>query len=130
MVLKAREKYGLEKVIADNYRTDIVRRAFEDAGIKLEVLRNPKAIHGLLAPRIDTMFAKHNVIYGDNPLMRWFTNNVAVKSSRMEIKSISKDEVRRKTDGFMAFVHALYRADDIVDKDMSKALDALMSIDF
>ncbi|HDI6742886.1 TPA: terminase large subunit, partial [Staphylococcus aureus] len=52
--LKAREKYGLEKVIADNYRTDIVRRAFEDAGIKLEVLRNPKAIHGLLAPRIDT----------------------------------------------------------------------------
>ncbi len=35
--LKAREKYGLEKVIADNYRTDIVRRAFEDAGIKLEV---------------------------------------------------------------------------------------------
>lgn len=30
----------------------------------------------------------------------------------------------------MAFVHALYRADDIVDKDMSKALDALMSIDF
>ena len=41
--LKAREKYGLEKVIADNYRTDIVRRAFEDAGIKLEVLRNPKS---------------------------------------------------------------------------------------
>ncbi|EKS0102244.1 TPA: terminase, partial [Staphylococcus aureus] len=43
---------------------------------------------------------------------------------------IKKDENRRKTDGFMAFVHALYRADDIVDKDMSKALDALMSIDF
>ncbi|MBK3970428.1 terminase TerL endonuclease subunit, partial [Staphylococcus aureus] len=129
--LKAREKYGLEKVIADNYRTDIVRRAFEDAGIKLEVLRNPKAIHGLLAPRIDTMFAKHNVIYGDNPLMRWFTNNVAVKIKPDGNKEyIKKDEVRRKTDGFMAFVHALYRADDIVDKDMSKALDALMSIDF
>lgn len=129
--LKAREKYGLEKVIADNYRTDIVRRAFEDAGIKLEVLRNPKAIHGLLAPRIDTMFAKHNVIYGDNPLMRWFTNNVAVKVKPDGNKEyIKKDENRRKTDGFMAFVHALYRADDIVDKDMSKALDALMSIDF
>lgn len=108
-----------------------VRRAFEDAGIKLEVLRNPKAIHGLLAPRIDTMFAKHNVIYGDNPLMRWFTNNVAVKVKPDGNKEyIKKDENRRKTDGFMAFVHALYRADDIVDKDMSKALDALMSIDF
>ncbi len=34
-----------------------------------------------------------------------------------------------KTDGFMAFVHVL-TADDIVDKDMSKVLDALMSIDF
>lgn len=98
MVLKAREKYGLEKVIADNYRTDIVRRAFEDAGIKLEVLRNPKAIHGLLAPRIDTMFAKHNVIYGDNPLMRWFTNNVAVKikpdGNKEYIKKMKSDVKR------------------------------------
>lgn len=121
-----REKYGLEKVIADNYRTDIVRKAFKDAGIELEVIRNPKAIHGLLAPRIDTAFAKHNVIYGDNALMRWFTNNVAVKITPSGNKEyIKKDEVRRKTDGFMAFVHALYRADDIVDINLEEAFDLI-----
>ncbi|UBH21575.1 terminase large subunit [Macrococcus armenti] len=121
-----REKYGLEKVIADNYRTDIVRKAFKDAGIELEVIRNPKAIHGLLAPRIDTAFAKHNVIYGDNALMRWFTNNVAVKITPNGNKEyIKKDEVRRKTDGFMAFVHALYRADDIVDINLEEAFDLI-----
>lgn len=121
-----REKYGLEKVIADNYRTDIVRKAFKDAGIELEVIRNSKAIHGLLAPRIDTAFAKHNVIYGDNALMRWFTNNVAVKITPNGNKEyIKKDEVRRKTDGFMAFVHALYRADDIVDINLEETFDLI-----
>lgn len=121
-----REKYGLEKVIADNYRTDIVRKAFKDAGIELEVIRNAKAIHGLLAPRIDTAFAKHNVIYGDNALMRWFTNNVAVKITPNGNKEyIKKDEVRRKTDGFMAFVHALYRADDIVDINLEETFDLI-----
>lgn len=129
--VKAREKYGLEKVVADNYRTDIVRRAFDEVGIPLEVIRNPKAIHGLLAPRIDTMFAKHNVIYGDNPLMRWFTNNVAVKIKPDGNKEyVKKDEVRRKTDGFMAFVHALYRADEIVNVDLDDSLDFLNSFNF
>ena len=58
-----------------------------------------------------------------------YLHHVSIQCLR-NITYIKKDENRRKTDGFMAFVHALYRADDIVDKDMSKALDALMSIDF
>ncbi len=77
------------------------------------------------------MFAKHNVIYGDDTFDALVSDHVAVKVKPDGNKEyIKKDENRRKTDGFMAFVHALYRADDIVDKDMSKALDALMSIDF
>lgn len=111
-------KYNLTKVISDNFRTDIVRRPFENAGIPLEVIKNPTAIHGLLAPRIDTMFAKKQIVFGDNPLMRWFTNNVAVKMQPDGSKKyIKKDEVRRKTDGFHAMLHALYRADEILEYD-------------
>ena len=55
--IQQQSRYNLTKVISDNFRTDIVRRPFE-AGIPLEVIKNPTAIHGLLAPRIDTMFAK------------------------------------------------------------------------
>lgn len=110
--------YNLTKVVSDNFRTDIVRRPFEDAGIPLEVIKNPTAIHGLLAPRIDTMFAKKQIVFGDNPLMRWFTNNVAVKMQPDGSKKyIKKDEVRRKTDGFHAMLHALYRADEILEYD-------------
>lgn len=112
------EKYNLVKVISDNFRTDIVRRPFEDAGIPLEVIKNPTAIHGLLAPRIDTMFAKRQLTFGNNPLMRWFTNNVAVTMQPDGSKKyIKKDEIRRKTDGFHAMLHALYRADEILEYD-------------
>ncbi|MDW4486455.1 terminase large subunit [Staphylococcus saprophyticus] len=114
--IQQQQKYNLTKVISDNFRTDIVRRPFEDAGIPLEVIKNPTAIHGLLAPRIDTMFAKKQITFGDNPLMRWFTNNVAVKMQPDGSKKyIKKDEVRRKTDGFHAMLHALYRADEILE---------------
>lgn len=116
--IQQQQKYNLTKVISDNFRTDIVRRPFEDAGIPLEVIKNPTAIHGLLAPRIDTMFAKKQITFGYNPLMRWFTNNVAVKMQPDGSKKyIKKDEVRRKTDGFHAMLHALYRADEILEYD-------------
>lgn len=120
------QKYNLVKVISDNFRTDIVRRPFEDEGIPLEVIKNPTAIHGLLAPRIDTMFAKKQLTFGDNPLMRWFTNNVAVTMQPDGSKKyIKKDEVRRKTDGFHAMLHALYRADEILEYDQPFIMDAI-----
>ena len=125
------ERYELTKVIADNFRTDIVRHAFEAAGIELEVLRNPKSLHGLLAPRIDTMFAKKQIVFGENPLMRWFTNNVAVKMMPDGSKQyIKKDEIYRKTDGFHAMLHALYRADDLLEADIGGSLDFLNAINF
>lgn len=126
-----RQIYGLEKVIADNYRIDLIRRALEEYGIDYEVIRSPRAIHGLLAPRIETMFANQNIIYDDNPLMRWYTNNVAVKIKPDGNKEyIKKDEIRRKTDGFHAMLHALYRADDLLEIDVGDSLDFLNAIDF
>ena len=128
---KMRETYGLEKVIADNFRMDLLRPLFEEYGIEIEVIRNPRAIQSLLAPRIETMFANHNVIFDDNPMMRWYTNNVAVKIKPDGNKEyIKKDEIRRKTDGFQAFVHALYRADDLLEADVGSSLDFLNAIDF
>lgn len=126
-----RQIYGLEKVIVDNYRIDLIRRAFEEYGIDYEVIRSPRSIHGLLAPRIETMFANHNIIYDNNPLMRWYTNNVAVKIKPDGNKEfVKKDEVRRKTDGFHAMLHALYRADDLLEADIGGSLDFLNAINF
>lgn len=113
--IKMREDYGLTKIVADTFRLDLVKTALEAEGFELEFIRNPKAIHSLLAPRVETMFSKHQIIFGQNPLMRWYTNNVFVHIKKDGNKEyLKKDEFRRKTDGFQAFIHALFKADEIL----------------
>ncbi|MBC1230543.1 terminase large subunit [Listeria booriae] len=129
--VEMRKQYGVNKIIADNYKMDILRPLFEAEGFEIEIIRNPRAIHGLLAPRIESAFANHQIIFDNNPLMRWYTNNVLVRIKKDGNKEyLKKDEVRRKTDGFQSFVHAMYRADEIINVDYSEALDFLNAIDF
>lgn len=121
-----REQYGLTTIVADSFRLDLVRTALEAEGFELEFIRNPKAIHSLLAPKVETAFAKENVIYGDNPLMRWYTNNVYVhikKDGNREY--LKKDEFTRKTDGFQAFIHALWKADELLEEEADFFLDEI-----
>jgi phage terminase large subunit-like protein len=117
--VRMRESYGLTKIVADTFRLDLVKAALEAEGFEIEYIRNPKAIHSLLAPRVETIFAKHNLIFGDNPLMRWYTNNVFVKTKPDGNKEyLKKDEFKRKTDGFQAFIHALFKADEYLEEDV------------
>nr|WP_263313622.1 terminase TerL endonuclease subunit [Mammaliicoccus sp. Marseille-Q6498] len=123
--VEMREQYNLTVICADMYRLDIVKKALENEGFEFIYVRNPKSIQSILAPRVETLFSQHRLIYGDNPLMRWYTNNVLVTVKKDGNKIYEKkDEVRRKTDGFQAFIHALwvadtYLADDEDDFDMS-----------
>jgi phage terminase large subunit-like protein len=113
--VEMREHYVIKKIIADNFRMEILKPLFEEKGFIVEVIKNPRAIHSLLAPRIETAFANHKIIFGENPLMRWYTNNVLVTIDKRGNKEYQKKEpVKRKTDGFQAFVHGMYRADEIV----------------
>jgi phage terminase large subunit-like protein len=111
-----REKYGVEKIVADNYKLDILRPLLEAEGFEVEGIRRPSSIHPLLAPRVEDGFANRKFIFGDNPLMRWYTNNVYVKETQVGKQFLKKEEVKRKTDGFQAFVHALYRANELEDE--------------
>lgn len=115
--VKMRERYGLTRIVADTFRLDLVKTALEDEGFEIIYIRNPNAAHSKLAPRVETMFAQQHIIFGENPLMRWYTNNVYVhikKDGNKEYKK--KDEYRRKTDGFQAFIHALWEADNILEE--------------
>lgn len=120
--VKMRESYGLTTIVADTFRLDLVKQALEDEGFEIMYVRT-KGIEALLAPRVETIFAEKRVIYGDNPLMRWYTNNVKVITDKKGNRTYGKkDEIRRKTDGFQAFIHALYR-DDLIDEEMDFFLD-------
>jgi len=130
-LVTAREHYEIKSVVADNFRLDLLRKPLEDVDFVVEMIRNPRAIHSLLAPRIETAFAKREIVFGDNPLMRWYTNNVLVKTDKHGNKTYEKKEpIRRKTDGFQAFVHAMYRADEISEMSFDDSLDLLGSLNF
>jgi phage terminase large subunit-like protein len=110
---------------------DLLRPLFEANGLDYEIVRNPRAIHSLLAPRIEDAFANKKIIWGKNPLMNWYVGNTAVKIKNDGNKEyIKKDEHRRKTDGFQAFIHAMYRADEIDEMDISSSLDLMDSLVF
>ncbi|MBO1005617.1 terminase large subunit domain-containing protein [Pseudogracilibacillus auburnensis] len=128
--IEMREKYGVEKIIADNYKLDILRPLLENEGFEVEAIRRPTSIHPLLAPRVEDGFANNKFIFEDNPLMRWYTNNVYVKETKDGKQFLKKEEVKRKTDGFQAFIHALYRANDLEDDSVEDVLDFLDSFEF
>lgn len=115
--VKMRELYGLTTIVADTFRLDLVKTALEAEGFEIMYVRT-KGIEALLAPRVETIFAEKRVVFGDNPLMRWYTWNVKVLTDAKGNRTYGKkDEIRRKTDGFQAFIHALYR-DDLIDEEM------------
>ena len=115
---------SLKTIVADTYRLDLVKSALEAEGFEIMYIRT-KGIESLLAPRIETMFAERKVTFGDNPLMRWYTNNVTVTMDKKGNKTYGKkDENRRKTDGFHAFIHALYR-DDLIEEEVDFMLSGI-----
>lgn len=129
--IEQRNKYNIKKIVMDNFRAELLRKYFEDVGFEVEVIRNPRAISALLAPRIEDGFANNRFIWSDDPMMRWYTNNVEVKIDKTGNRSYEKKEQhRRKTDGFMAFLYSLYRADEISDIDISEELDLLTGLNF
>ena len=73
------------------------------------------------SPVIESLFATGNIAWGDVPLMRWAANNT--KRVRMKTEGASGnfkyDKIEpksRKTDPFMAFVHAM-----VIDDELSEA---------
>ena len=129
--LEAREKYGVRVIVMDNYKADILAPLLEKEGFEVVRLRRPSSLHPMLAPRVEDGFANHKFIFGDNPLMRWFTNNVFVKETKDGKQFLKKEEVKRKTDGFQAFIHALYKATELDDQvDYEEAFDLLDELNF
>lgn len=126
-----RMKYSIKKIIGDNYRMEMLKPMLEAVGFEVEVIRKPEAIHGLLAPRVEMYFSKGMFVWGDNPLMRWYTNNVLVSIKKDGNKVYGKKEpIRRKTDGFQALVCGLYRIEELTEMDISDSLDMLEALNF
>lgn len=128
---KRDEGWNIIKIVADNFKMDILRKPLEDAGFVVEVIRNPDAASALLSPRIELAFDEERIIWGDNPIMRWNCNNTLVVIDKRGNKLYrKKEETKRKTDGFMMFLYSIWAARDLNDYDSNSAMDMLDSFDF
>src|SRR5699024_10241633 len=87
--VKMREHYGLTNIDDDSFRMDLVKSALEAEGTDIMYVRS-KGIESFLAARIETILSEKKVRFGDNPLQRWYTNNVNVTIDRKGNKTCGK----------------------------------------
>lgn len=108
--------YVIKKVVADRYRYAALKEAFEAEGMELEGIPTGYITHNKLHPLITQLFADRQLIFGDDKLMRWYCNNVYVDTDKKGNKSYLKIEpIKRKTDGFFAFLHAMSKDEELVE---------------
>lgn len=114
----------IEYVALDYYRIDLMKKALLDVlgfdtslkGKEQRVWQVRPSDQMRVQPIIDAAFANHKIAWGDNPVMRWCTNNtklVPAPNDNHKYGKIAKHS--RKTDAFMALVAAFAVADKIPD---------------
>jgi len=130
-LIEQRKRYQIEIVCADGFRMDLLKPLLEKEGFEHEFIRNPAGVQAKVAPIIEDGFANKRFIFGDDPMMRWYVNNTYIKEDKAGNRTfLKKEPVRRKTDGFHAFIAGLYKRDRINEFDVGTALEAMNSINF
>lgn len=111
--LEKAKKYRIKIIASDRFRYQFLKEVFDKYALPFKQIPSGSFTDSKLAPLVDSMFINNTIIYGNNFLMRWFTNNVYVKMDGKGNKTYEKIEPEtRKTDGFMALIHALALEND------------------
>ena len=117
--LKQAEQYTIINIAADLHRASYLKQEFEEVGLPLEIVRSGPVTHSKLSPLVESIFAEEKLIWGDNPVMNWYTNNTYQKiDSKGNISYHKIEPELRKTDGFFALIHAL-----VLDDQLQEAVE-------
>ncbi|MEG1426814.1 MAG: terminase large subunit [Oscillospiraceae bacterium] len=115
------EKYNVTVLGLDNFRYALLRKALNDGGFDTEkggrnnILLTKRVTQMRYVPVIASAFNTHKVLWGNNPLMNWYTQNTCVITERGNQYYGKKEEKSRKTDGFMALVSAVCASENLQD---------------
>jgi len=114
--------YNITDLAIDQFRYALLSYSLEKIGFYAkQPKKNIKLVRPsdqqLIEPVINSMFLNRQIIWGDNPLMRWYTGNTKKVTSAHSNFSYEKIEPKsRKTDGFMALVGAMTLEAGLVSK--------------
>ena len=114
------QHYNLVRVGVDNFRLALLAKGLQEIGIDTKDKEVCKIIRPSdvmkIVPVIDSLFNNEELVYGDNPLLRWCTNNTMLVDKGKGNFEYGKIDYRaRKTDAFMATVHAIIASQDYLD---------------
>lgn len=116
-IAEQNKPYDIAKIAIDSYRYALMARELREIGFdakeKQVKLVRPSDIM-MVQPKISSVFATGKVAWGDDPMMRWYTNNAKLEPAPNNNFKYGKIEPKsRKTDGFMAFVAAMTVEEEI-----------------
>ncbi|WP_130806511.1 terminase TerL endonuclease subunit [Senegalia massiliensis] len=122
--LKQAESYNIIDIVADDYRASLLESKFNELGLPLSRTRSGPITHAKINPLIESLFAFNNIIFGDNPTMRWYINNTASETDKKGNTTYLKIEPKtRKTDGFFGLIHALTKDNELEEMQEFKSYD-------
>lgn len=114
-----RTKYSIRKVAMDSYRFALLKRELAAIGFDenygdIKMVRPSDIMFA--QNKITSVFANGSIVWGDDPMMRWYTNNAKLEPAPNNNFKFGKIEPKsRKTDGFMAYVHAMTIEEELPD---------------
>lgn len=113
--------YNILKIAVDNYRFSLLNSAFKRIGYDAYERKNVFLVRPSnimqAAPVINSAFVTHKIVFGDVPIMRWYTNNTKKIMDHKGNITYGKIEPNyRKTDGFMEFVNTMVIIEEIPEE--------------
>lgn len=127
------QTYNVRRIAMDNFRFQLLKRSLQSVGFYADgpngkqLFLARKTGEMKVAPVVESIFARHQIAWGENPLMNWAANNtMLVRNDKDGNMTFGKIEARsRKNDPFMALVAALQIEDDLNDA-MTADIDDIM----
>lgn len=111
------QRYSVQIIVMDQFRWSLMERAFTDRGLTVwdkknnpygDVIWAKRFNQELVAPYLQELFINGKIHFGDDPAMRWYTNNTGVERTNTgNMKFFKIEQKLRKNDGFQALVHAM-----------------------
>lgn len=98
--------YPIEKIMYDPAKAIGLIEMLNNHGFATEVVRQGFITLGPALDDAKERFLDGNVIYNNNRLFRWYTNNIVLIEDRNRNRMPAKQSKYRKIDGFAAFLNA------------------------
>lgn len=131
-ILEQGQKYNIIKLALDNYRLALLSKSLKNVGFDAKEKKNIKLVQPSdimkVSPVIDSCFANQYFVWGDQPLLRWATNNTKLVPAGRNLRKMKQgataadygnfvygkiEPKSRKTDPFMALVASMVIEDEL-----------------